>query len=97
MADFVKVTWKQGEDGEPERVVTPTRPPADVPPDILTQTELPFPRLEEILHAPVFLPDGTLLAEDGYNPEHAYAIFPPASTIHRSPFTVELLIRPPIK
>ena len=71
VADFVKVTWKQGEDGEPERVVTPTRPPADVPPDILTQTELPFPRLEEILHAPVFLPDGTLLAEDGYNPEHA--------------------------
>lgn len=71
VADFVKVTWKKGEDGEPERIVTPTRPPADVPPDILTQTELPFPRLEEILHAPVFLPDGTLLAEDGYNPEHA--------------------------
>ena len=71
VADFVKITWKQSKEGEPERVVTPTRPPADVPPDILTQTELPFPRLEEILHAPVFLPDGTLLAEDGYNAEHA--------------------------
>ena len=71
VADFVKITWKQSKEGEPERVITPTRPPADVPPDILTQTELPFPRLEEILHAPVFLPDGTLLAEDGYNPEHA--------------------------
>lgn len=70
VADFVKVTWKKGEGGEPERVTTPTRPPADVPPDILTQTELPFPTLEGIVHAPVFLPDGALLAEDGYSPEH---------------------------
>lgn len=65
VADFIKTTYR---DGEP--VTNPARPPADVPPDILALTELPFPRLEEIVHAPVFVPGGALLAEDGYNPEH---------------------------
>jgi hypothetical protein len=65
VADFVKTTYR---DGEP--VTNPARPPADVPPDILTHTELPFPKLKEIVHAPVFLPGGVLLAEDGYDYEH---------------------------
>ena len=47
----------------------PARPPSDVAPDILTQTSLPFPPLEDIVHAPVFLPGGVLLAQDGYDPD----------------------------
>jgi hypothetical protein len=42
VADFVKVTFKPGDDGgEPVPETNPARPPADVSPDILTQTSLP--------------------------------------------------------
>ena len=72
VADFVKLSYTTDkETGEPKERAAPVRPPADIPPDILTQTELPFPKLEEIVHVPVFLPGGALLAEDGYNSEHA--------------------------
>ena len=60
-ADFVKVTYE----GE----TTPARPPSDLAPDILTQTSLSFPPLEDVVHAPVFLPGGVLLAQDGYDPD----------------------------
>ena len=70
IADFVKETWKQGDDDEAERVVTPARPPADLAPDLLGRLDLELPELEETVNAPVFLPDGTLLVQDGYNREH---------------------------
>ena len=59
-ADFVKVTYE----GE----TTPARPPSDVAPDILTQTSLPFPPLEDVVFSPVFLPGGVLLSQNGYDP-----------------------------
>ncbi len=70
IADFVKETWKPGEDGAPERITTPARPPADLAPDLLGRLDLDLPELDEIVNAPVFLPDGSLLAQDGYNREH---------------------------
>lgn len=71
IADFVKLTYKPGEDGgEPVAVITPARPPADLSPDILGRLDLELPELDEIVNAPVFLPDGTLLVQDGYNSEH---------------------------
>ncbi len=70
IADFVKVTYKQGENGKPERVVTPARPPADLAPDLLGRLDLDLPELDEVVNAPVFLPDGSLLAQDGYDHDH---------------------------
>lgn len=70
VADFVKVTTKQSEDGKPTTEETPARPPSDLAPDILTRPSLPFPRLEAIATAPVVLPDGNLLLEDAFNEEH---------------------------
>jgi hypothetical protein len=70
VADFVKVTTKQSEDGKPTTEETPARPPSDLAPDILTRPSLPFPRLEAIATAPVVLPDGSLLLEDAFNEEH---------------------------
>lgn len=69
-ADFVKVTTKQGGDGEPVKQETPAKVPNDVAPDILTLGTLPFPLLEVIAAAPVALPGGTLLLKDGFNAEH---------------------------
>lgn len=62
-ADFVKVTF----DKHGEEVITPARPPSDLAPDLLTSATLTFPPLEDVVYAPVFLPGGALLAEDGYN------------------------------
>ena len=70
IADFVKETWKEGEDGKPARVTTPARPPADLAPDLLGRLDLDLPELDEIVNAPVFLPDGSLLAQDGYDHDH---------------------------
>lgn len=65
-ADFVKVNVE--EDGS-ERV-TPARPPRDVCESILAMPPTgAFPRLASIRSAPVFLPDGRLLAQEGYDPE----------------------------
>ena len=69
-ADFVKVTSKQGADGEPVREETPTRPPNDLAPDILALDALPFPQLDAIAAAPVALPGRTLLLSDGFDAEH---------------------------
>ena len=70
IADFVKVAWKPGEDGEPIPEMTPARPPADLAPDLLGRLDLGLPELDEVVNAPVFLPDGLLLVQDGYNREH---------------------------
>ncbi len=59
-ADFVK----ENKDGE----TAPARPPSDVVDDILTLPDLPFPNLEGIRNTPVFMPNGELLAVDGYHP-----------------------------
>lgn len=69
-ADFVKVSSKQGANGEPVTEETPVRPPYDLAPDILALDTLPFPKLDAIASAPVALPGGTLLLEDGFNAEH---------------------------
>lgn len=73
-ADFVKVSSKQGADGEPVIEETPVRPPYDLAPDILALDALPFPHLDAIAAAPVALPGGTLLLEDGFNAEHGILI-----------------------
>lgn len=65
VADFVKITERGG-----ELVSVPVRPPADLAPDLLGRLDLGLPELDEVVNAPVFLPGGVLLAEDGYNPEH---------------------------
>lgn len=63
-ADFVKV--KESEDGED---ILPARPPRDVCESILAMPPAgAFPRLAGIRSAPVFLPNGRLLAQDGYDP-----------------------------
>ncbi len=73
-ADFVKVSSKQGSDGEPVTEKNPVRPPYDLAPDILALDTLPFPRLDAIAAAPVALPGGTLLLADGFNAEHGILI-----------------------
>lgn len=69
-ADFVKVSSKQGSDGEPVTEESPVRPPYDLAPDILALETLPFPHLDAVAAAPVALPGGTLLLQDGFNAEH---------------------------
>ena len=64
-ADFMKT--KMHQDGE--AVSIPARPPIDVVLDLLVHPDPPFPVLTEIATVPVFLPDGTLLAQEGYHPE----------------------------
>jgi hypothetical protein len=59
-ANFVKVS-----DGK----AVPARPPDDVVEDILVSHSLPLPRLREVARAPLLLPDGRLLAADGYDAE----------------------------
>lgn len=63
-ADFIKVVYKEG---QPE--IVPSRPPSDLAPDILTRPELPLPKLEAIANAPVVLPSGEVLLEDGFDLE----------------------------
>jgi hypothetical protein len=63
-ADFVHVL--QTEDGKEVR--TPDRPPRDVCESLLAvPPSNDFPRLVSIRSAPVILPDGRLLATDGYD------------------------------
>jgi hypothetical protein len=65
-ADFVKVYETENEG---EKVV-PDRPPRDVCESILAVPPRDvFPRLTSIRSAPVILPDGRLLANDGYDQE----------------------------
>lgn len=45
----------------------PSRPPNDVVLDILGLRRSPFPVLNSIAYVPVFLPDGSLLAQEGYD------------------------------
>ena len=64
-ADFAKI--KDTEDGEEIR---PARPPRDVAESILAiPPRDTFPKLAGIRSQPVFLPDGRLVARDGYDPE----------------------------
>jgi hypothetical protein len=49
--------------------VTPSRPPADLAPDIMALPSLPFPKLEGVSTVPLFMPDGSLLYKSGYHPE----------------------------
>ena len=65
VADFMKEVKTEG-----SQELKPARPPADLAPDLLGRLDLDLPDLEEIVNAPVFLPGGALLAEDGYNAEH---------------------------
>ena len=74
-ADFVRETTRPATDEEKKQgketvtVYTPTRPPHDLPPDLLSRPDLPFPRLEAISRVPVVLPGGVMLLENGYDPE----------------------------
>lgn len=63
-ANFIKVIYKEG---APEKL--PARPPSDLAPDILTRPALPLPKLEAIANAPVVLPSGEILLEDGFDLE----------------------------
>lgn len=47
--------------------VKPKRPPQDVVTDLLAQPKLSLPELEDLRSAPLFLPDGRLLAGHGYD------------------------------
>ena len=67
IADFVKLTYDK--DGNPQDPI-PARPPADLAPDLLGRLDLELPELDEVANAPVFLPDGSLLVQDGYSREH---------------------------
>lgn len=62
-ADFVDISDRTGE-------VRPARPPRDVCESILAMPlKEKFPPLAGIRSVPVFLPDGRLLATEGYDPE----------------------------
>jgi hypothetical protein len=49
--------------------VTPARPPADLAPDIMALPSLPFPKLEGVSTVPLFMPDGSVLCQSGYDSE----------------------------
>lgn len=92
-ADFVKVKTKQGGDGEPIREESPVRPPSDLAPDILALDCLPLPRLNAIAAAPVALPDGTLLLQDGFNAPHGILLRSKGLEQLRA----DILIYPPLR
>ena len=57
--DFVRLT-KGG-------LQRPDRPPRDVVDDMLAWAEPPVPQLKAVATSPIFAPDGSLIAEDGYH------------------------------
>ena len=62
IADFVMVKsagWVM--------VEVPARPPKDVVADLQSRRSLPLPELHDVARAPIFLPDGRLLARSGYD------------------------------
>ena len=61
-ADFVKLVGKDGAE-------VPARPGSDVLTDILSLPDMGFPGLQGFYSAPVFLPSGELLSQDGYHSE----------------------------
>jgi hypothetical protein len=61
VADFVTV--------RPDGGVTPSRPPSDLAPDIMTLPSLPFPKIEGISTVPLFMSDGSVLYKSGYDSE----------------------------
>ncbi len=65
VADFMRT--RQTKWGDEDTI--PARPPTDVVQDILTAPDPPFPILSGIATVPVFMPDGTLLSQEGYDPE----------------------------
>jgi hypothetical protein len=78
-ANFVKVEERaaKGEDGKAlkdtdgktvvEEAATPARVPNDLPPDLLTLQDLPFPKLEALAQTPVYAPSGGLVMTDGFD------------------------------
>ena len=58
-ADFVKVARGGG--------LIPTSPPPAVVGDVLSLPNLPMPPLRAVYRGPVYLPNGRLLSEDGYD------------------------------
>ena len=60
VADFIFVS-REGEE-------KPARPPLDVVHDVIALRSYDLPRLDIVAGIPLFLPDGSLLAENGYNP-----------------------------
>ena len=74
-ADFMKETIRPATDSEKkegkESITkhTPSRPPNDVPADILSSPDLPFPKLTAISRVPVVVPGGEILLENGYDSE----------------------------
>lgn len=58
-ADFVKVARNGG--------LVPASPPPAVVGDVLSLPSLPLPPLRAICRSPVYLPNGGLLSEDGYD------------------------------
>ena len=68
-ASFLKIEKK-----EKGVVITPTRVPADLPPNILAKVKTddsPTPQLDTISTVPVFTEDKTLLATEGYHPKYS--------------------------
>ncbi|MHB1256098.1 MAG: hypothetical protein ACYCXI_07745 [Dethiobacteraceae bacterium] len=68
IADYLKFD-KNGEE-------VPARPPMDVAQDILSlpASEIPFPELRGVRHAPLFLQDGRLLCAEGYDPASGWQL-----------------------
>ena len=66
MADFVTVDDKGDE--------RPARVPRDVTADILSLPNPPFPSLAGVLSTPVFLRDGRLLRENGFDADSGYFV-----------------------
>jgi len=59
-ADYEKIVGR-------DQDIKPARPPGDVVADILALRPVPFPVLEMISQCPIFLPDGSLHATNGYD------------------------------
>jgi hypothetical protein len=61
---------------KPDGGVIPSRPPSDLAPDIMALPSLPFPKLEGVSTVPLFLPDGSLLCESGYDADSGLYLYP---------------------
>ena len=68
-ADFVKIDKRGG--------LAPASPPSAVVGDVLSLPGLPLPPLKAIHRSPVYLPNGRLLSEDGYDADSGIYVSTP--------------------
>ncbi|RJO66519.1 MAG: hypothetical protein C4523_12240 [Myxococcales bacterium] len=64
----------------------PAKPPKDICKDVVRIPDPRLPRLERIVHYPIFLADGTFLSTPGYHAEHQLYYYPSPELHDLAPF-----------